>query len=63
MRPSPIVAVDVVAEQVIRPTGLLDPPITVKPPENQIDDIMKETLATIAKNERILMILEICFSR
>jgi len=44
-----------IAEQIIRPTGLLDPPVTVKPSKNQIDDIMKEIDAAIARNERVLI--------
>ncbi len=45
----------VVAEQVIRPTGLLDPIIEVRPSENQIDDLMNEIHLCIEKNERILV--------
>ncbi len=43
------------AEQVIRPTGLLDPEIEVRPSEGQIDDLMEEIDARIAKNQRTLV--------
>ncbi len=43
------------AQQVIRPTGLLDPPIEVKPIEGQIDDLIAEIRATIAKHQRVLV--------
>ncbi len=43
------------AEQIIRPTGLLDPVVTVKPTKNQIDDITKDVNDTIKKGERILI--------
>ncbi|MBQ6687093.1 MAG: excinuclease ABC subunit UvrB [Bacilli bacterium] len=42
-------------EQIIRPTGLLDPTITVKPKTNQIDDIINEIQLRISKNERVLI--------
>lgn len=45
----------VVVEQVIRPTGLLDPEIEVRPSENQIDDLMNEILIRINRNERVLI--------
>jgi excinuclease ABC subunit B len=45
----------VVAEQVIRPTGLLDPVIEVRPTGNQIDDLLEEIRLRIEKNERILV--------
>lgn len=45
----------VVVEQVIRPTGLLDPEIEVRPSENQIDDLMEEILNRSNRNERILV--------
>ena len=44
-----------VVEQIIRPTGLLDPNITVKPTKNQIDDLVSEIHKQIAKNERTLI--------
>ena len=43
------------AEQVIRPTGLLDPKIIVRPIEDQVDDLIGECNATIAKGERVLV--------
>lgn len=42
----------ITAEQVIRPTGLLDPPIDIRPTENQIDDIIGELNAVVKKGER-----------
>ena len=45
----------VVVEQVIRPTGLLDPEIEVRPSENQIDDLMAEILDRIDRGERTLV--------
>ena len=45
----------IVVEQVIRPTGLLDPIIEVRPSHNQIDDLMEEIQARIEKNERTLV--------
>ncbi len=42
-------------EQIIRPTGLLDPTIEVKPTEGQIDDIITEIRKRIEKNERVLI--------
>ncbi len=44
-----------VAEQVIRPTGLLDPRIEVRPSEHQIDDVMNEIQKRVAKNQRVLI--------
>ncbi len=44
-----------VVEQIIRPTGLLDPTIEVKPSENQIDDLIDQIQKRIAKNERTLV--------
>ena len=44
----------VVVEQLIRPTGLLDPEIEVRPSENQIDDLMDEILTRVHRNERVL---------
>jgi excinuclease ABC subunit B len=43
------------AQQVIRPTGLLDPPIEVRPIEGQIDDLINEIRATTEKRQRILV--------
>jgi excinuclease ABC subunit B len=45
----------VIVEQVIRPTGLLDPPIEVKPCDNQVDDLVVEIRKTIAHEERVLV--------
>ncbi|NNK81160.1 MAG: excinuclease ABC subunit UvrB, partial [Flavobacteriales bacterium] len=44
----------VVVEQIIRPTGLLDPYIDVRPTENQVDDLMDEIQKRVNKDERIL---------
>ena len=46
---------DIFAEQIIRPTGLLDPEIEVRPIENQIDDLIGEIHKIIAKKERVLV--------
>jgi excinuclease ABC subunit B len=45
----------IVVEQLIRPTGLLDPPIEVRPSENQIDDLLNEIQKRIVLKERILV--------
>ena len=45
----------VVVEQLIRPTGLLDPEIEVRPTENQIDDLMEEIQQRIERQERVLV--------
>ncbi|MBN8704603.1 MAG: excinuclease ABC subunit UvrB [Bacteroidetes bacterium] len=45
----------VIAEQIIRPTGLLDPEISVRPVKNQIDDLLAEIRKRVAKNERVLV--------
>src|SRR5882757_214951 len=45
----------VVVEQVVRPTGLLDPPIEVRPSVNQIDDLLDEIEKTVQKGDRILV--------
>ena len=45
----------IVVEQVIRPTGLLDPEIEVRPSENQIDDLMEEIQVRIERHERVLV--------
>lgn len=44
-----------VVEQLIRPTGLLDPEIFVRPSKNQIDDLLKEINKSVAKNSRVLI--------
>ena len=46
---------DNVVEQIIRPTGLLDPKIEVRPVENQIDDLIEQIKERTEKNERILV--------
>lgn len=46
---------DNIIEQIIRPTGLLDPTIEVKPSKNQIDDLMEEIEKRIELNERVLI--------
>jgi len=45
----------VVAEQVIRPTGLLDPVIEVRPSVNQVDDLMEEIRLRVGKDQRVLV--------
>ena len=45
----------IVVEQIIRPTGLLDPIIELKPTKNQIDDILDEIEKVVNKNERVLI--------
>ncbi len=42
-------------DQVIRPTGLIDPPVEIKPAKNQVDDLMHECKKTIEKNNRVLV--------
>jgi excinuclease ABC subunit B len=43
------------AQQVIRPTGLLDPPIKVRPVDGQVDDLIAEIRDTVAKHQRVLV--------
>ena len=45
----------VIVEQILRPTGLLDPRIEVRPSENQIDDLLEEIRKRIEKRERVLV--------
>ena len=45
----------IVVDQLIRPTGLLDPPIDVRPSLNQVDDLMEEIQLRVEKDERILV--------
>jgi excinuclease ABC subunit B len=45
----------VVVEQVIRPTGLIDPQIEVRPASGQVDDLLHEVRTTVAKGERVLV--------
>ena len=44
-----------VVEQVVRPTGLLDPPIEVRPTENQVDDLLEEIRVRAELDERVLV--------
>ena len=44
-----------VVEQIIRPTGLVDPPVEVRPTKHQIDDLLEEIRITLAKDERVLI--------
>ena len=46
---------DKIVEQVIRPTGLIDPVVTVKPSSNQVEDILSEITSVIKNNNRILI--------
>ena len=46
---------DLTVEQVIRPTGLLDPPVEVRPLDNQIDDLMEEVRRTAESGNRVLV--------
>src|SRR5438067_5033666 len=48
-------AADALAEQVIRPTGLTDPKITVRPAKDQVDDLLAELRARADRNERVLV--------
>lgn len=45
----------VIVEQVVRPTGLLDPVIEVRPADNQVDDLLEEITSTVDKDERVLV--------
>lgn len=45
----------IVVEQVVRPTGLLDPPIEVRPATNQVDNLLEEIEKTVEKHERVLV--------
>src|SRR5204863_8349475 len=45
----------VVVEQIIRPTGLIDPPIEVRPVKGQVDDLLQEIRARVARRERVLV--------
>ncbi len=46
---------DVVAEQVVRPTGLLDPVVEVRPATSQVDDVLSEITKRVAQQERVLV--------
>ncbi|MBW1786932.1 MAG: excinuclease ABC subunit UvrB [Deltaproteobacteria bacterium] len=45
----------VVAEQIIRPTGLIDPDIVIRPAENQVDELLEWIHGTVERNERVLV--------
>jgi excinuclease ABC subunit B len=44
-----------IVEQVVRPTGLLDPEVEVRPAQSQVDDVLSEITERVAKNERVLV--------
>ncbi|MCC6628545.1 MAG: excinuclease ABC subunit UvrB [Chloroflexi bacterium] len=44
-----------IVEQIIRPTGLVDPPVEVRPIEGQVDDLLEEIRARVAKSQRVLV--------
>ncbi|MGQ3890770.1 excinuclease ABC subunit UvrB [Legionella sp. CNM-4043-24] len=46
---------DNIAEQVVRPTGLVDPQVTIRPVSNQVDDVMSEVNRVAAQGERVLI--------
>ncbi|MCH7492147.1 excinuclease ABC subunit UvrB [Patescibacteria group bacterium] len=46
---------DQIAEQILRPTGLLDPTVEIKPSANQIDDLIGEIKKRVSKNQRVLV--------
>jgi excinuclease ABC subunit B len=48
---------DCIVEQVVRPTGLIDPPIEIRPATSQVDDLMSEISIRAAKDERVLAIV------
>jgi excinuclease ABC subunit B len=45
----------VVVEQIVRPTGLIDPPIEVRPARHQVDDLLGEIRTTVAREQRVLV--------
>jgi len=45
----------IVVEQIVRPTGLLDPPVEVRPADNQVDDLLDEIEKTVGSGERVLV--------
>lgn len=45
----------IIVEQIIRPTGLIDPLVEVRPVKHQVDDLLKEIRVRVAKNERVLI--------
>ncbi len=48
---------DCIVEQVVRPTGLIDPPIEIRPATSQVDDLMSEISIRAAKDERVLAVV------
>jgi excinuclease ABC subunit B len=48
-------AAGVVVEQIIRPTGLVDPPVEIRPVKGQIDDLLHEIRGRVSRNERVLV--------
>ena len=46
---------DAVVEQVVRPTGLLDPQVEIRPARSQVDDVLSEITIRVARNERVLI--------
>jgi excinuclease ABC subunit B len=48
-------SVDAIVEQVVRPTGLIDPEVDVRPVRTQVDDVLSEIRATVAQEERVLV--------
>ncbi len=48
-------SVDAVVEQVVRPTGLIDPEVDVRPVRTQVDDVLSEIRATVAQGDRVLV--------
>ncbi len=46
---------DRIVEQIIRPTGIVDPPIEIRPTKGQVDDLVREIKARAVKNERVLV--------
>lgn len=46
---------DNIAEQIVRPTGLIDPPVVIRPVKNQVDDVLSEIRSVSAMGERILI--------
>ena len=44
-----------IVEQIIRPTGLIDPKVDVRPAKHQVDDLLKEIRATLAKGDKVLI--------
>lgn len=53
--PREMAEVDRVVEQVVRPTGLVDPTVLIRPVTNQVDDLLSEIKQNIAKNQRVLV--------